>query len=112
MWRDLSLRGKLVLTGIALQLGVFALVSGSVYVLVGRFREVLQHNLEIRGVGVIDVQAIFGIRGIRMQKRIEVEVNGLSVPFISLVDLIKNKLATGRGKDRVDAETLQKRTNP
>ncbi|MBA4377922.1 MAG: HPr(Ser) kinase/phosphatase [Gemmatimonas sp.] len=44
-------------------------------VLVGRFREVLQHNLEIRGVGVIDVQAIFGIRGIRMQKRIEVEVN-------------------------------------
>ena len=45
-------------------------------------------------------------------RRIEVEVNGLSVPFISLVDLIKNKLATGRGKDRVDAETLQKRTNP
>ena len=44
-------------------------------VLIGRFREVLQHNIEIRGVGVIDVQAIFGIRGIRMQKRIEVEVN-------------------------------------
>lgn len=43
-------------------------------VIVGRFREVLQHNLEIRGVGVIDVQAIFGIRSIRMQKRIEVEV--------------------------------------
>ena len=45
-------------------------------------------------------------------RRIEVEVNGLSVPFISLVDLIKNKLATGRGKDRVDAETLQKRATP
>ena len=44
-------------------------------ILVGRFRDVLQHNIEIRGVGVIDVQAIFGIRGIRMQKRIEVEVN-------------------------------------
>lgn len=44
-------------------------------VLIGRFREVLQHNIEIRGVGVVDVQAIFGIRGIRMQKRIEVEVN-------------------------------------
>jgi len=43
-------------------------------VIVGRFREVLQHNIEIRGVGVIDVQAIYGIRGIRMQKRIEVEV--------------------------------------
>jgi len=45
-------------------------------------------------------------------RRIEVEVNGLSVPFISLVDLIKNKLATGRGKDRVDAETLQRRATP
>ena len=45
-------------------------------------------------------------------RRIEVEVNGLSVPFISLVDLIKNKLATGRGKDRVDAETLQRRITP
>lgn len=43
-------------------------------VLIGRFREVLQHNIEIRGVGVIDVKAIFGIRAIRMQKRIEVEV--------------------------------------
>jgi HPr kinase/phosphorylase len=44
-------------------------------VIVGRFREVLQHNIEIRGVGVIDVQAIFGIKAIRMQKRIEVEVH-------------------------------------
>jgi HPr kinase/phosphorylase len=34
----------------------------------------LRHHLEIRGVGVIDVQAIFGIRAIRMQKRVEVEV--------------------------------------
>ncbi|PJA76169.1 HPr(Ser) kinase/phosphatase [bacterium CG_4_9_14_3_um_filter_65_15] len=42
--------------------------------LIGRYREVLRHHLEIRGVGVIDVQAIFGIRSIRMQKRIEVEV--------------------------------------
>ena len=43
-------------------------------VLLGRYREVLRHNIEIRGIGVIDVQAIFGIRSIRMQKRIEVEV--------------------------------------
>ena len=39
-------------------------------VLIGRYRDVLRHHLEIRGVGVIDVQAIFGIRGIRMQKRV------------------------------------------
>ncbi|MBU0742786.1 HPr(Ser) kinase/phosphatase [bacterium] len=44
-------------------------------VIIGRFREVLQHNIEIRGVGVVDVQAVFGIRGIRMQKRIEVAVD-------------------------------------
>ncbi len=44
-------------------------------VIVGSFREVLQHNIEIRGVGVIDVQSIFGIKAIRMQKRIEVEVH-------------------------------------
>ncbi len=43
-------------------------------VLIGRYRDVLRHHLEIRGVGVIDVQAIFGIRSIRMQKRIEVEI--------------------------------------
>jgi hypothetical protein len=29
-----------------------------------------------------------------------------------LVDLLKNKTSTGRGKDRVDAEALQKRANP
>ena len=43
-------------------------------VLIGRFRHLLQHNIEIRGVGVIDVQALFGIHAIRMQKRIEVAV--------------------------------------
>jgi HPr kinase/phosphorylase len=43
-------------------------------VLIGKFRPLLQHNIEIRGVGVIDVQAIFGIHAIRMQKRIEVAV--------------------------------------
>jgi len=43
-------------------------------VLIGRYREVLRHHLEIRGLGPIDVQSIFGIRAVRMQKRVEVEV--------------------------------------
>jgi HPr kinase/phosphorylase len=30
--------------------------------------------MEIRGLGIIDVQAVFGIRSIRLQKRVEVEV--------------------------------------
>ncbi len=43
-------------------------------VLIGRGDEFLKHFMEIRGVGVVDVREMFGIRGIRIQKRIEVEV--------------------------------------
>jgi HPr kinase/phosphorylase len=44
-------------------------------VLIGMGNEMLRHCMEIRGIGIIDVQAIFGIRAIRAQKRVEVEVN-------------------------------------
>jgi len=44
-------------------------------VLIGMGNETLRHCMEIRGIGIIDVQAIFGIRSIRAQKRVEVEVN-------------------------------------
>ncbi len=44
-------------------------------VLIGRGNQLLRHHMEIRGLGIIDVQAIFGIRSIRLQKRVEVEVN-------------------------------------
>jgi HPr kinase/phosphorylase len=44
-------------------------------ILIGSCNEVLKHTMEIRGLGVIDVQAIFGIRSIRGQKRVEVEVH-------------------------------------
>jgi HPr kinase/phosphorylase len=44
-------------------------------VLIGRGNELLRHCMEIRGIGIIDVQSIFGIRSIRAQKRVEVEVN-------------------------------------
>lgn len=43
-------------------------------VLMGIANEVVQHHLEIRGVGIVDVRGMFGIRAIRQQKRIEVEV--------------------------------------
>jgi len=42
--------------------------------LVGSGNELLRHYMEIRGVGVIDVQAMFGIRAIRQRKRVEVQV--------------------------------------
>lgn len=44
-------------------------------VLIGSCNEVLKHTMEVRGLGIIDVQAIFGIRAIRWQKRVEVEVH-------------------------------------
>ena len=34
----------------------------------------LGHHMEIRGVGIIDVEKLFGVRAIRMQKRVELEV--------------------------------------
>jgi HPr kinase/phosphorylase len=43
-------------------------------VLIGRGHEMQRHYMEIRGVGLIDVPAIFGIRAVRQQKRIEVVV--------------------------------------
>ena len=42
--------------------------------LIGTGNQLLRHHMEIRGLGIIDVQAIFGIRSIRLQKRVEVEV--------------------------------------
>jgi HPr kinase/phosphorylase len=44
-------------------------------VLIGSGNQLLRHHMEIRGLGIIDVQSIFGIRSIRLQKRVEVEVN-------------------------------------
>jgi HPr kinase/phosphorylase len=44
-------------------------------ILVGRSSEHLQNYVEVRGVGIIDIGSIYGIRALRRQKRIEVEVN-------------------------------------
>lgn len=38
----------------------------------------LAHHIEIRGVGIVDVYSLYGIRAIRVQKRIEVEVRLVS----------------------------------
>jgi HPr kinase/phosphorylase len=43
-------------------------------ILIGMGNDILRHHMEIRGLGIIDVQTVFGIRAIRVQKRIEVEV--------------------------------------
>lgn len=43
-------------------------------VLIGRAIEQQQFHMEIRGIGIIDVRALFGIRSVRQQKRVEVVV--------------------------------------
>jgi HPr kinase/phosphorylase len=43
-------------------------------ILIGRGHERQQHHMEIRGVGIIDIKTLFGIRSIRQQKRVEVVV--------------------------------------
>ncbi len=43
-------------------------------VLIGQGHELAAHHMEIRGVGLIDITALFGIRAVRQQKRIEVVV--------------------------------------
>lgn len=43
-------------------------------ILIGRGHELQRHFMEIRGVGLIDIPAIFGVRAVRQQKRIEVVV--------------------------------------
>ncbi len=43
-------------------------------VIVGHSDEKLGHHMEVRGIGIIDIEKLFGIRAIRVQKRIEVEV--------------------------------------
>lgn len=43
-------------------------------ILLGAGHELAAHHMEIRGVGLIDIPALFGVRSVRQQKRIEVVV--------------------------------------
>lgn len=43
-------------------------------VLIGRSNELAHRYMEIRGVGIVDVSTLFGVRAVRQQKRIEVVV--------------------------------------
>lgn len=43
-------------------------------VIIGRGHELQRHHMEIRGIGIIDIRTLFGVRAIRQQKRIEVIV--------------------------------------
>ncbi|MEO8635211.1 MAG: HPr(Ser) kinase/phosphatase [Gemmatimonadales bacterium] len=42
--------------------------------LMGQGHELAAHHMEIRGIGLIDIPTLFGVRSVRQQKRIEVVV--------------------------------------
>lgn len=58
------------------------------------------------------IQVLTGIDGVAFDdcysRRVEVEVGGLGVKFIGKDDLIRNKTASARPKDRIDVEELGK----
>lgn len=60
-------------------------------ILIGSGTEIVKHFMEIRGLGLIDVRAMFGIRAIRFQKRVEV--------VIELTDWDPNQEYTRTGLD-------------
>jgi HPr kinase/phosphorylase len=62
-------------------------------VLIGRGHELAAHHMEIRGIGLIDIPTLFGVRAVRQQKRIEV--------VVQLVDWeqAKDTDRTGLGRD-------------
>jgi HPr kinase/phosphorylase len=43
-------------------------------VIVGMASDMLGHHMEVRGIGILDIEKLFGIRSVRLQKRIEVIV--------------------------------------
>jgi HPr kinase/phosphorylase len=65
-------------------------------ILMGAGSDIVKHFMEIRGLGLIDVRAMFGIRAIRFQKRVEV--------VIELSDWEPNEEYTRTG---LDSDTIK-----
>lgn len=70
-------------------------------VLMGRAHERQGHHMEIRGVGIIDISALFGVRATRQQKRIEVIVN------LELWDQNRTYSRTGLEEDFLEVLEVQ-----
>ncbi len=69
-------------------------------IIMGAGTDLIKHFMEIRGIGIIDVRSMFGIRAIRFQKRLEVVIElelwddkneytrtGLDTKTINLMDV-------------------------
>ena len=57
------------------------------------------------------IQVLTGIDGVSFEdawkERVETEINGMLLKFLSKADLIQNKRATGRPKDQIDLLELE-----
>jgi HPr kinase/phosphorylase len=60
-------------------------------ILIGAGSDLVKHFMEVRGLGLIDVRSMFGIRAIRYQKRVEV--------IVELEDWLENEDYTRTGLD-------------
>ncbi len=64
------------------------------------------------GVAPRRIDILTGIDGVLFTQAYEhkedIEVDGLNIPFLSKSDLIRNKRATGRPKDSLDADCLSR----
>jgi HPr kinase/phosphorylase len=67
-------------------------------VLIGRGHHLQRHVMEIRGVGLIDISHIFGVRAVRQQKRIEV--------VVQLVEWTEHAVADRTGLDGETTDIL------
>ena len=69
-------------------------------ILMGSGTDLVKHFMELRGIGIIDIRSMFGVRAIRFQKRLEVVVEleiwndnneytrtGLDDSFTSILDI-------------------------
>ena len=68
---------------------------------------VFQIGVAPRRIDIITTISGVGFEDAHQQRQI-VEMEGLSISILSLGDLIRNKRATGRDKDRLDADRLEK----
>lgn len=66
--------------------------------IMGTGTSLVQHFMEIRGLGIIDVRQMFGIRSIRFQKRLEI--------VVQLEEWDKNTEYTRTGLDKVPGEIM------
>ena len=66
--------------------------------IIGTSTKIAKHFMEIRGLGIIDVRSMFGVRAVRYQKRVEV--------IVELVEFNINEEYTRTGLEDQNAEAL------